>query len=91
MKILEKIKSKNNLPLILFIILFINYIPLIKANIVTKESFGVGTKEMAICFAIELIILFVFFIKKIKITKLTVTNFVLLNKVCYFFILIFKY
>ena len=78
MKILEKIKSKNNLPLILFIILFINYIPLIKANIVTKESFGVGTKEMAICFAIELIILFVFFIKKIKITKLTVTNFVLL-------------
>ncbi len=78
MKILEKIKSKNNLPFILFIILFINYIPLIKANIVTKESFGVGTKEMAICFAIELVILFLFFIKKIKITKLTITNLILL-------------
>ncbi len=78
MKILEKIKSKNNLPFILFIILFINYIPLIKLNIVTKESFGVGTKEMAICFAIELVILFLFFIKKIKITKLTITNLILL-------------
>lgn len=79
MKILEKIKAKNNLPIILFIILFINYIPLIKANIVTKESFGVGTKEMAICFVIELIILFLFFIKKIKITKLSVANLFLLT------------
>lgn len=78
MKILEKIKSKNILPFLLFMIVLINYLPLIKNNIVTKNSVAVTTSQMTICFVIELIILFLFFIKKIKINKLTIINFGLL-------------
>ena len=65
----DKLKDKNNLPIILFFIVLINYIPLILPNMISKESHGVGTIPLVICFGIECILLFFFFYKKIKINK----------------------
>lgn len=67
--ILEKIREKNNLPIILFFVIFINYIPIIFANMFTKESFGADMFQMVLCFGIEIIILILFLCKKIKFTK----------------------
>ncbi len=81
MKFLEKIKSKNILPFLLSLIMLINYLPLIINGGFNKNVFEVytaGTKELAICFIIEFIILILFFIKKIKLNKLTIINFILL-------------
>lgn len=78
MKLLESLKSKNRIPFIMFLVVLINYIPLIRNNIGTKLPFGVETKEMGICFVIEIFILSLFLIRKIKITKKTIFNFVLL-------------
>ena len=77
-KIKEKITSKNLLPLILFLIILINFIPLIQVNIETKESFAVEVKPMVIAMAIECMILILYYIKKIKITKEVVINLILL-------------
>lgn len=65
----QKIKDKINLPIILFFIILINYIPLIIPNMISKESHGVGTIPMVICFGIECILLFFYFLNKIEITK----------------------
>ncbi len=77
-KIKEKITSQNLLPFLLFLIILINFIPLIELNIETKESFAVGVKPMVIAMAIECVILALYYIKKIKFTKEVVINFVLL-------------
>lgn len=77
-KIKEKITSQNLLPLLLFFIILINYIPLIQLNINTKESFAVEVKPMVIAMAIECFILALYYIKKIKITKTVIINFILL-------------
>ena len=65
----QKIKDKINLPIILFFIILINYIPLIIPNMISKESHGVGVIPMVLCFGIECILLFFCFFKKIEITK----------------------
>lgn len=65
--LIEKLRDKNNYPIILFIVVLINYIPLILLNMCTKESVGVNTIYIGICFLIELIILITFFYKKIEI------------------------
>ena len=75
---LKKIKNKINLPIILFFIIVINFIPLIIPNMVSKESHGVGVVPMVICFGIECIALVVCFFKKIKITKEMKRNFLIL-------------
>lgn len=62
MKQQEKIENIINLPIILFIVIFINYFPLIIKNAKTKESFGVGNFQMLICFIIEIIILCIYFL-----------------------------
>lgn len=74
-----------NLPIILFIVIFINYLPLIIRNATTRESFGVGNAQMLICFIIEIIILFIYFLmnfikngKKISLNKNTKINLILL-------------
>lgn len=77
-KIKEKITSQNLLPLLLFLIILINFIPLIELNIETKESFAVEVKPMAIAMAIECAILALYYFKKIKFTKGVVINFILL-------------
>lgn len=74
----KKIKEKLNLPIILFIIILINYIPLILPNMISKESYGVGTVHMMICFIIEIAILIVYLFKNIKIEKETKINVMLL-------------
>ncbi len=78
MMIPKKIRKQNKLPLILFLILFLNYIPLFIANFNTKTSNGVGVKEMSICFAIECLVLIVMLFKKIKFNKITVIQTILL-------------
>lgn len=81
MKILKKIRSENLIPFILFLIILINYIPLFKGNFVPDihNSYAVTTKEMAICFAIELGLLAIFLLGRVKLIKVnTIINFVLL-------------
>ena len=65
----SKIKDKINLPIILFFIILINFIPLIIPNMVSKESHGVGVVPMAFCFAVECIVIVAYMFKKIEITK----------------------
>lgn len=69
MKILKKIRSNNILPILLFFIILINYIPLFIINYDVKTSNAVKVKEMTICFAIECILLILFLFKKIKFNK----------------------
>lgn len=76
---LEKIKSKINLPIILFFVILINYIPLIIPNMVSKEANGVGVIPMVLCFGIECIILVLYYFKKIKITKDVKNNIIILT------------
>lgn len=81
MKFLKKLRSENLIPFILFLIVLINYIPLFKGNFVPdiSNSYAVTTKEMAICFGIELVLLAIFLLGRIKILKVnTIVNFVLL-------------
>lgn len=75
----KKFLKKLSLPLILFIIILINYIPLILPNMVSKESFGVGTIHMMICFIIEILILVSYLFKKVKLEKETKINLALLG------------
>ncbi len=75
----KKFLKKLSLPLILFIIILINYIPLILPNMVSKESFGVGTIHMMICFIIEILILVSYLLKKVKLEKETKINLALLG------------
>ena len=77
-KIKEKITSQNLLPFLLFLIILINFIPLIQVNIETKQSVAVEVKPMAIAMLIECVILALYYIKKVKLTKGVVINFILL-------------
>lgn len=82
MKFLKKLRSENLIPFILFLIVLINYIPLFKGNFVpdVSNSYAVTTKEMAICFAIELVLLGIFLLGRVKILKVnTIINFLLLT------------
>lgn len=74
----EKIKNKFNLPMILFFVILINYIPLILPNMISKESHGVGVIPMTICFGIECVLLALYFFKKIEITKEMKINIIIL-------------
>lgn len=77
----QKIKDKINLPIILFFIILINYIPLIIPNMISKESHGVEVIPMVICFGIECLFLFFYFLKKIEFTKEMKKNIVILSLV----------
>ena len=61
---LEKIRNENRFPILLFFILFLNYIPLFLINYNVKTSNAVNVKEMTICFGIECILLIFFLFKK---------------------------
>lgn len=81
MKFLKKIRSENLLPLILFLIILINYFPLFKGNFMPDitNSYAVTTKQMAICFGIELVLLFIYLLGRVKLLKInTIVNFTLL-------------
>ena len=72
---LKNICDKNTLPIILFFVVFINFFTLIRLNYNTKASYAAGAKELAIAFGIGLIILFAFYIKKVKISKTMLVEF----------------
>ena len=61
--VFSKILNKNNLPFILFLIVFINYLPLFINNITTKTSNAVGIKQMVVAFGVEGILLFIYLIE----------------------------
>ena len=67
--VLEKIRNKNNLPIVLFFIIVINYLPLILPNLISKDSHGVQIIPMACCFGIQCILLGIVFWKNIFLTK----------------------
>lgn len=76
--IFSNIFKQDNMPIILFLAILINYIPLILPNMISKESHGVGTIAMAICFGIECILLALVFYKKIEITKIVKKSIIVL-------------
>ena len=81
MNFFKKLRSENLIPFILFLIILINYIPLFKGNFVSdiSNSYAVTTKEMTICFAIELVLLATFLLGRIKVFKTnTIINFTFL-------------
>lgn len=86
--LLEKIRNKNNLPIILFFIILINYLPLILPNIVSKESNGANIIFMGICFAFQIILLLISFWKKIEFTKENTKNLKILSIVSIILIIV---
>lgn len=76
--IFRKIWSKNTLPIILFIIVFLNFFTLIRLNYNIKTSKAAGTDILVPAFGTSFIILFFFYIKKIKISKAMIIEFALL-------------
>ena len=56
---MKRMKEIFNLPVVLFIIILVNYMPLIISNMMSKASLGVSTKDMMICFIIEIILLLI--------------------------------
>ncbi len=80
MKYIEKIRNKNNIPILLFFIVLINYIPLFIGNFGPNADYAVTVKEMTICFAIELVLLAIFLFKRVKLFKnCTIVNFIILT------------
>lgn len=76
--IFSKILNKNALPIILFIIVFLNFFTLIRLNYNIKTSKAAGTDILVPAFGTGFIILFFFYIKKIKISKPMIIQFALL-------------
>lgn len=76
--IFRKFWSKNTLPIILFIIVFLNFFTLIRLNYNIKTSKAAGTDILVPAFGTSFIILFFFYIKKIKISKAMIIEFALL-------------
>lgn len=77
--VLEKIKNKNNLPITLFFIILINYIPLSLPNLISKESHGANMIFMGICFAFQIILLLISFWKNIEFTEEKIKNLKILS------------
>lgn len=74
----SKIMNKNALPIILFIMIFLNFFTLISLNYNIKTSKAAGTDVLVPAFGIGFIILFFFYIKKIEISKTMIIQFILL-------------
>lgn len=77
-KIKEKIADKNVLPLLLFLVVLINFMPLIKVNALTKKSFSVEIIPMIISMGIGCLIFILYYFKKVKFTKEVIINFIIL-------------
>ena len=75
---LEKIKDSKNLPIILFIIILLNLIPLAIPNMISKQSHAAGTPQMLIAFGIQCVLLIYFMHDKIEFTKEIRNNLILL-------------
>ena len=74
----KNIFNLNNMPIVLGLIVLINYFPLFLNNINVKTSNAVSVKQMTIAFGIELILIFLYLIKKIKFNKKVIINFAIL-------------
>jgi len=83
MKLIDKIKGKNILPILLFFIVLLNYLPLFLNNFFTKESKSVSTIFMIICFTIEIVV----FLCYIILNKININN--IKKKTIYLLFIIF--
>ncbi len=81
MNFLKKCKKKLNLPIVLFIIIIINYIPIVIPNMISKQSHSANKIAMMICFAIEIFMLFNIQCEKIELTKEIKKNFIILTTI----------
>ena len=75
----NKIFNKNVLPIMLVIMVILNYLPLIVLNCTIKTSKAAGISTLVPAFGIGFIYLFFFFIKKVKITKSLIIEVILLS------------
>lgn len=69
---LEKLKNKmnaKNMPIILFIVVIVNLLPLAVKNIISAKPASASTLMMGTAFAIEAILLAIVYFREIKITK----------------------
>lgn len=74
----NKIFNKNVLPIVLVLMVILNYLPLIVLNCTIKASKAAGISTLVPAFGIGFVYLFFFFIKKIKITKPMLIEIILL-------------
>lgn len=78
---LKKINQKiniNNLPIILFIVIIINLLPLAIPNAITKKSCSASTISIIIAFIIQCILLLAILFNNIKLTKKIKINLIIL-------------
>lgn len=87
-KLKEKVKEENILPILLFIVVLVNYLPIIALNFTTKMSRAIGIVPMAISLFIECIILIAYYYKKIQIKKEMCYNFLVLLVITVIFLII---
>ena len=74
----QKIRSKNHISWILSLIIVLNFLPLIVLNYNTKTSLAAGIDTLLPAYAIGCILLIIYFIRKPKISKSTIIEFLLL-------------
>lgn len=77
-KIKEKFKEENILPILLFVVVLVNYLPIIALNFTTKMSRAIGVVPMTISLFIECVILIGYYYKKVRIKKEMSYNFLIL-------------
>ena len=78
---LEKIRRTKNLPILLFVIIIINLLPLALPNMISKQSHAANTILMFLAFAIQCGLLVYFMYKKMELTKENTINLTLLCSV----------
>lgn len=78
-KLENKLKNKDNLPIVLFVIVLINYLPLFINNAFTKESHSVSAIIMLVFFLIEICLLIYMFFKNKSDIKIEKRNMILLT------------
>lgn len=74
-----RMQDKENLPIILFIIILINFLPLFVLNAFTKKSIAVPTSIMGIPFVLSVCLLILMLIKTIKFDKKQIINVIILT------------
>lgn len=69
-------KWNNILPILLFLVVLVNYIPVFKLNFNVKQSFAADVVALVTAFGIECFILALFYLKRIKLSKPVIINFI---------------
>lgn len=79
LNLINKIKEKNNLPLVLFFVVLVNYLPLFINNAFTKTPHSVSAIIMSVCFLIEIVILSFIYLKNKDDVKIEKRNIIIFS------------